>query len=310
MKYTTFGKTGLTVSRLALGGAPCGYIHQAAGWNPYEPEGRKKAIQTVHCALEAGINYIDTAPAYGADRHSEKLIGEALLGRRDAVIVADKVSRRFSPSEIRSCVEASLLSLRTDWIDILQFHGSEWQSDDVELILHGGPLDMLEQLKAEGKIRLIGFTAEYSSGLQPLVYSGRFDMVQLTYNVTNMRASNLILDHTQKAGIGVTAMRPLTSGALQRIASLLLPQCSETEVCDFALKFALSDSRVHVIDSGMRFPEEIVHNVRLMDDFQPSFDMATFPRLMLDLYRTDDENKGWKSATGVKYLGYEKGTAQ
>jgi hypothetical protein len=45
-----------------------------------------------------------------------------------------------------------------------------------------------------------------------------------------------------------------------------------------------------------------------MDDFQPSFDMATFPRLMLDLYRTDDENKGWKPATGEKYLGYERGT--
>ena len=77
-----YGNTGLEVTRIALGGFPLGAVNRARGWDPYTAEGRALAIRTVHAALDAGINVIDTAPGYG-DGHSEPLIGEALRGRRD-----------------------------------------------------------------------------------------------------------------------------------------------------------------------------------------------------------------------------------
>src|SRR5512136_409672 len=88
-----FGRTGLTVTRLALGGYPFGGVNRARGWDPFTAEGRSTAAATLRAALDAGINYIDTAPSYG-DGNSESIIGEALAGRRDAVVLATKVGYR------------------------------------------------------------------------------------------------------------------------------------------------------------------------------------------------------------------------
>src|SRR3954454_24732941 len=74
-----FGRTQLTVTRLVMGGFPFGGVNEAAGWNPFTPEGRAAAIKTIHHALDRGINYFDTAPGYG-DGNSESIYGEALEG--------------------------------------------------------------------------------------------------------------------------------------------------------------------------------------------------------------------------------------
>ncbi|GAF77159.1 unnamed protein product, partial [marine sediment metagenome] len=70
-----FGRTGLEVTRLALGGYPFGGVNRARGWDPFSPDGRAGAIRTIHAALDAGINYIDTAPSYG-EGNSESIVGE------------------------------------------------------------------------------------------------------------------------------------------------------------------------------------------------------------------------------------------
>ena len=85
-----FGRTGLEVTRLALGGYPFGGVNRARGWDPFSPDGRAGAIRTIHAALDAGINYIDTAPSYG-EGNSESIVGEATRGRRDSFILATKV---------------------------------------------------------------------------------------------------------------------------------------------------------------------------------------------------------------------------
>ena len=90
---TRFGKTNLTVTRIALGGYPFGGVNKARNWDPFSPAGRQTAIATVHTALDAGINYIDTAPSYG-DGNSESIIGEATENRRDQFTLATKVGYR------------------------------------------------------------------------------------------------------------------------------------------------------------------------------------------------------------------------
>jgi aryl-alcohol dehydrogenase-like predicted oxidoreductase len=90
-----------------------GTSHAVAGWHPNTASGRREALETIHCALDLGINYLDTAPSYG-DGLSESIIGEALNGRRDRAFLASKVAPNISPKDMRQSVEASMRRLRTD----------------------------------------------------------------------------------------------------------------------------------------------------------------------------------------------------
>ena len=84
----------------------------------------------------------------------------------------------------------------------------------------------------------------------------------------------------------------MTSGILQRIAESLAPQWSAQDVYEVALKFVLSDSRVHVANVGMRWPDEVARNVALAESFVPPCDMADLPRLTAQIYQTDDARAG------------------
>jgi aryl-alcohol dehydrogenase-like predicted oxidoreductase len=89
MEQRRFGRTGLQVTPIGLGGYPFGGVNRAAGWDPFTPDGRREAIATIHRAIERGVTYVDTAPGYGAG-NSESLFGEALAqdGRRGRVALA------------------------------------------------------------------------------------------------------------------------------------------------------------------------------------------------------------------------------
>ncbi len=138
-----FGRTGLKVTRIALGCFPFGGVNRARGWDPFTPEGRATAISTVHAALDAGINYIDTAPSYGKG-NSESIVGEAVEGRREKCYLATKVGYRgLSAEQVMQSVEVSRARLRTDVVDVIQFHGGMYTQDDIDHILDDGLLDVL-----------------------------------------------------------------------------------------------------------------------------------------------------------------------
>jgi aryl-alcohol dehydrogenase-like predicted oxidoreductase len=285
-----FGKTGLDLTRIALGGYPFGGVNKARGWDPFTPEGRKKAIATVHAALDAGINVIDTAPAYG-DGNSESIVGQATEGRRDDLVLMTKVGYRgATPKNVIESVESSLRRLRTDAVDVIQFHGGMYTEADVDLILNRGLLDALEQVRARQLVRFIGFTVEEPWTARPLISSGRFDCAQVCYNLIYQSAARHVLNEAHEAGLGVSVMRPMTSGMLQRIAGYLAPEWNAArDVYEVALSFVLSDSRVHVANVGMRSPLEVARNVSLAESFRPHFDMAKLPRSTAGIYMTDDD---------------------
>ena len=286
-----YGRTGLSVTRIGLGGFPFGGVNTARGWDPFSTKGRATAVATVHAALDAGISYIDTAPGYG-DGNSESIIGEAIHGRRDEVVLATKVGYAgMAPADVVASVRASLRRLRTDVIDIIQFHGGMYSPEDVNHVLNDGLLDALLDLRQKGAVRFVGFTTEEPWTGRPLIASGRFDVVQLRYNLIYQGAALHALNEARQAAMGVAVMRPMTSGILQRIASCIAPQWTARDIYDVALKFVLSDSRVHVANVGMRWPEEVMRNVRLAESFTPPFDMAQLPRLTAEIYKTEDDAK-------------------
>ena len=290
MQQRTFGATGVLVTPIGLGGYPFGGVNRAAGWDPFTPDGRRTAIATVHQAIERGITLVDTAASYG-DGNSEEIIGEALSsgGRRHKVTLATKCRWNGSAADVIASAEASLRRLRTDVLDVLQLHGGMFTEENVRHILEGGPLDGLRRLRDAGKVRFIGFTCEEPWTARPLIAAGAFDVVQLRYNLIYQGAALHALSEAREQAMGVTVMRPMTSGMLQRTLRFLRPEWDEGEVYEVALKYVLSDSRVHAANVGMRWPHEVDCNVDLVESFVPPFDVADLPRLTAGIYKKSDE---------------------
>ena len=289
MKLREFGRTGLRVSPIGLGGYPFGGVNRAAGWDPFSHDGQRLAVATIHRALDRGITYVDTAPGYG-NGQSERLFGQALEGRRDKVILASKCPWNVAVDAVMASIEASLKRLQTDYIDVMQFHGGMFTAENVQHILEEGPLDALRQAREQGKIRFLGFTAEEPWTARPLIASGAFDVVQLRYNLIYQAAALHALNEAREAGMGVAVMRPMTSGIFQRTMRFLKPDWAAGDIYELALKFVLSDSRVHVANVGMRWPLEVDRNVDLVESFEPPFDVAELPRLTAGIYQADDND--------------------
>ena len=286
-----YGRTELEVTRLALGGYPFGGVNKAHDWDPFAPKGRATAIDTIHAAIDAGINYFDTAPGYG-NGNSESIYGEATQGSRDKIVIATKVGYGGNAADVTTSVEASLERLRTDVIDVMQFHGGMYSQAEVDHILNDGLLDALVALRDRGLVRFIGFTTEQPWTGRPLIATGAFDVVQLRYNIIYQAAALHALNEARDADMGVSIMRPMTSGILQRMAGYIAPGWNDAhDIYEVALKFLLSDSRVHVANVGMRWPHEVEKNVKVAESFKPQFDMAELPRMTAEIYRTEDEMK-------------------
>ena len=285
----TFGKTGLSVTRLGMGGFPFGGINEAAGWNPFTLEGRATAVSTIRYALERGINYFDTAPGYG-EGNSERIYGEALQGATTPYVLATKCPwHGVGAAEVIVSVEASLRRLRRDSVDAVQFHGGMYTEADARHILENGPLEGLTLLRDQGKVRYLGFTCEEPFTALPLLASGAFDVVQLRYNLLNHQAAEHALPIAHELDIGVAVMRPMTSGILQRILRDLAPEWSAArDPYDVCLRFVLSDPRVHTALVGARWPHEVDANVHLMESFIPALDLSTLPLRTAGIYQEAD----------------------
>lgn len=214
MDLRTLGRTGMKVSPLCLGSMMFGAVG-----NPDEDD----CIRIVHRALEAGINFIDTADSYSRGG-SEEIVGKAIRGRRDSLVLATKfftpmsdtdpnmrgASRRWIVRE----VENSLRRLRTDYIDLYQLHRFDVETDMEEVLF------TLTNLVNEGKIRYFG-----SSTLPPdrIVESHwiaerrgtmRFRTEQPPYSIFNRDAERFVLPLCLRYGMGVLSYSPLDGGFL------------------------------------------------------------------------------------------------
>ena len=292
MKNRTLGRTGLVVSPIALGGAALGYRHTAAGWDPYSDTGRRTAIATIHHALDRGINYIDTAPAYG-NGHSETLVGEVMKSRRDECVLASKVWYELDRQGAIDSVHQSLARLQTDRLDIVQIHGRMYTAADYEHIV-SGPLEGLRALRAAGKIGCIGITTEEPWSVLPFLHGQTdIDVYQIAYNFIYQAAARHFLIDAARENAAVVSMRTMTSGVLQRAAAYLAPEWQAAhDLYDVSLKFVLSDSRIHSGLIGMRLTEEVDRNVAIAESWNPPFDFARLPRLTGEIYKAEDAELG------------------
>jgi len=213
MKYRTLGRTGVRVSPLCLGAMMFGQ------WgNPDHDD----SVTIIHKALESGINFIDTADVYSAGE-SEEIVGKALAGRRDDVVLATKVhapmgedanmrgnSRRWI---VREC-ENSLRRLQTDYIDLYQIHRPEPETDIDET------LGALTDLVRVGKVRYLGSSTFPTSEIVEAQWTAerrgreRFVCEQPPYSILVRGIEADVLPTCQRYGMGVIPWSPLAGGWL------------------------------------------------------------------------------------------------
>lgn len=285
MKYREFGKTGLKVSCISLGGFPFAAVNKDRDWDPYSTNGKIIAIKTINTALDMGINFIDTGAMYG-DGHSERLIGEVLKTRRNDCYVATKVKWQGADKDsVIKSVENSLKRLNCDYVDLLQLHGQWYTHRDYEYIMNSSIIEGLEVLKSRGLVRFTGLTAEEAWTTIDFIETGFFDSVQVGYNFIYQSAALHMLDKAKEQNMGVSVMRAMTSGVMQNMLKYLEPKWIEAaNTYEFCLKFVLSDSRVHMANVGMRWPEEVKMNVDFIDNLEPNVDIADMPRTIGAIY--------------------------
>ena len=119
-----------------------------------------------------------------------------------------------------------------------------------------------------------------------MIQSGRFDLCQLQYNLIQQGATAHALPAAGGRGMGITVMRPLAAGAFAQIVRTLAPGWETADDANaIALRFLLSDRRIHTINTGMRWRHEVEANVRLVDGFEPTCDLADLPRSVGQRYR-------------------------
>jgi aryl-alcohol dehydrogenase-like predicted oxidoreductase len=288
MERRRLGRTGLEVSPIALGGAPFGYVQRSRDWDPGSTAGQATTDATINAALDSGINYIDTAPAYG-DGQSETLIGRAIRTRRDECVLASKAWYELDRTGVRDSVHRSLERLQTSHIDILQIHGRMYSTAEVNHVLYGGPLDALVELQEAGDIGHIGITTEEPWSVLPFLRFDPIEVYQIGYNIIYQGAALHFLPEAVEADVGVVTMRTLTSGVFEHQTRVLAPEWLRGQnPYEVALKFVLADSRVHSGIIGMRWPEEVRRNVELVETWHAPVDLAASPRLTREVYEAED----------------------
>ncbi len=210
MDYRILGKTGLRVSAIGLGTM----VH--AGH--FGPMNDAESLGAIDAALDLGVNFIDTSDAYGAG-YSETLLGKALKGRRDKVILAtkggntmvgpDRGKRNFSVVYIGRVMDESLKRLQTDYVDLYQLH-----NPDVSVIEQGEVWELLERRKKEGKIRHYGVSINKTEEGVAAAKGGRSDTIQVEYNLLAQDPADQIFPLAKEANVGVIARVPLRRGVL------------------------------------------------------------------------------------------------
>ena len=259
MEYRSLGRTGVKVSPLCLG---------AMMFGPWGNQDRADSIRIIHRALDAGINFVDTADVYSGGV-SEEIVGEALAGRRDDVFLATKFfmpmdeddpnQRGGSRRWIMRAVENSLRRLNTDYIDLYQVHRPSPDTDVEET------LGALTDLVRQGKVRYIGSSSYSGSQIVEAQWASRernlerFVTEQPPYSILVRGIEEDILPAVQRHGMGTLTYSPLAGGWLSgrwRKDSASAPTSSARPSARFDMTQPANQRKLDIVEDLARLADE------------------------------------------------------
>lgn len=281
MQFRTMGRTGVSVSALGFGCMRFPKTETGAIDRP-------RAVAMIRAAVDAGVNYLDTAYVYH-DGTSEGLLAEALAdGYRSRVYLADKLPTWLvhAPEDFDRLLDEQLARLHTDTIDFYLLHALDrdrWRN----VVLRYGLPDKLLAARAAGKIRYIGFSFHDTFDAFDEILNGfdAWDFCQIQYNYinTDTQAGQTGLAAAARRGLGVVIMEPLLGGRLatppERVAACLPTGTSPVQA---ALDFLWTQREVSVVLSGMSDETQVAQNLTFADQSRvgkcPAADFAAYGR--------------------------------
>lgn len=209
--YRQFGRSNIMVTEIGMG-------LWAAGGDQWGNTEDKQIFDAIDFALEAGVNFFDTADVYGGG-HSEELLGKAMQGRREKFILATKIgwynfdgekgqSAYTSVDKLIAGVEDNLRRLQTEYIDIIQSH-IDFREPTMEIFVEG-----FQKLQQAGKVRLYGVSTSNFEYLKAFNGDGKCSSLQIDYSILNRSAEVDILPYCQAHGIGVIVRGAMAMGIL------------------------------------------------------------------------------------------------
>jgi len=253
MKYKILGSTNINVSIIGLGTVKLGRDQGVKYPNAFKIPDDREALSLINCAKQLGVNLIDTAPAYG---NSEERLGVLLKNQRKDWIICSKVgeefekgisSHDFSRQHTVKSIERSLQRLKTDCIDIVLVHSD---GNDLDIIDHSGTLDVLADLKGQGKIRAFGMSTKTVEG--GIKAAGLSDIVMATYNPDEQN-DKPVLDYCRDHHKGVFIKKALGSGHLD--------QKSQQDPVQASMDFIFKHHAVSSVITGTISEDHLRHNV-------------------------------------------------
>ena len=230
MEKRRLGKTNLEVSVIGFGGIPIQRVDE------------NMSIELLKESYNRGINFIDTARGYN---NSEELIGAAVekIGREHFIIATKSMKRDYIG--MKEDVEISLKNLKTDYIDLYQFHNVRSMEELNTITSENGALRALKEAKEKGLIKEIGITGHTPEILDKALDLEEFSTVQCPYNPVERQAEDLF-KKANDMGIGVIVMKPLAGGAITK--------------GELSLRFIVDNPNVTVAIPGMESIEQIYEN--------------------------------------------------
>ena len=312
MQYRTLGRTGLRVSDIGFGA-------MTIGGEIFGATDDQESLRAVHRALDLGLNFIDTADAYGRG-HSEELLAQVLKDRRDEVVLATKGGnqftvrqglRNFDPEYITSALENSLKRLRIDTIDLYQLH-----NPSPEVMRQGNIFERLDRFKQEGKIRFYGVSLEKTADGIVALETGKPDTLQVVYNILHQDPEEALFARAERENIGIIARVPLERGvltgrftsqaefpdkdwrrgafgedalaqvhaAVKKLAFLV--KGDVPNLAQAALRFTLSHPTVSSVIPGLRTVQQVEDNIAASGKPLPAADITQLRELYRSEFRT------------------------
>lgn len=241
MRYRQLGKTGLRLSEVSLGtvalGLPYGLGAEAHSAGGMPPPADSEAMALVHHAIDRGVNFFDTARAYG---RSEEVLGKALRDRRHKVLVATKITCHnkdgiaLTGSELAEQMERSLHTslqlLDTDYVDLLLLHSAA-----TDLLGNSDAIAVLKRFRTQGKARYIGVST-YGEDAPRMALAQGVDALQVAYNILDQRLAAGVFACAKAAGAGIIARSVFLKGALSRRAEYLPARLAALKARSSAVK--------------------------------------------------------------------------
>lgn len=320
MRYRTLPGTDIEVSTIC-----CGAMAMA-GAGTFGEQDDAQSVRTVHAALDAGINFFDTAEMYG-DGHSDEILGRALEGRRDDAVIASKVSpEHLEEDALVAAAEAGLKRLRTDHFDLYQVH---WPRHDIPF---EDTAAVLERLREQGKLRAWGVSNFGRLDMAEALAAGRPSTNQVPYSLLWRVIERDIVPVCAEAGVGILCYSPLAQGILAgkfdapddipaprrrprychgenmefsfRAVRELRAVAGEIDAppADVALSWLIGRPGVTSVVAGMRRPDQARENARAADLELPAALAGRLTAASDALYEALDDNPDmWQAGEDSRY---------